>query len=86
MRACRRVAGFLGALVLGAAFYVNKPAYETLYVGLETTDLNQVSIALAEASIDFAVASDGTSIQVPVGMTGKARLLLVGAELCCAPR
>lgn len=64
------------ALVLGAAFYVNKPAYETLYVGLETTDLNQVSIALAEASIDFAVASDGTSIQVPVGMTGKARLLL----------
>lgn len=64
------------ALVLGAALYVNKPAYETLYVGLETTDLNQVSIALAEASIDFAVASDGTSIQVPVGMTGKARLLL----------
>jgi flagellar basal-body M-ring protein/flagellar hook-basal body protein (fliF) len=64
------------ALVLAAAFYVNKPAYETLYVGLETTDLNQVSIALAEASIDFAVGSDGTSIQVPVGMTGKARLLL----------
>ncbi|CCF17928.1 Flagellar M-ring protein FliF [Pseudorhizobium banfieldiae] len=64
------------ALVLGAAFYVNKPAYETLYVGLETTDLNQVSIALAEASIDFAVGADGATIQVPVGMTGKARLLL----------
>ena len=64
------------ALILGAALYVNKPAYETLYVGLETTDLNQVSIALAEASIDFAVSADGTSIQVPVGMTGKARLLL----------
>lgn len=64
------------AIVLAAALYVNKPAYETLYVGLETTDLNQVSIALAEASIDFAVGSDGASIQVPVGMTGKARLLL----------
>jgi len=64
------------AIVLAAALYVNKPSYETLYVGLETTDLNQVSIALAEASIDFAVGSDGTSIQVPVGMTGKARLLL----------
>ena len=64
------------ALVLGAALYVNKPAYETLYVGLETTDLNQVSIALAEASIDFAVGADGATIQVPVGMTGKARLLL----------
>ncbi len=64
------------AIVLAAALYVNKPSFETLYVGLETTDLNQVSIALAEASIDFAVGSDGTSIQVPVGMTGKARLLL----------
>ena len=64
------------ALVLGAALYVNKPAYETLYVGLETTDLNQVSIALAEASVDFAVGADGATIQVPVGMTGKARLLL----------
>ncbi|MCJ8520875.1 flagellar basal-body MS-ring/collar protein FliF [Pseudorhizobium tarimense] len=64
------------AIILAAALYVNKPAYETLYVGLETTDLNQVSIALAEANIEFAVGSDGTSIQVPVGMTGKARLLL----------
>lgn len=64
------------ALVIAAAIFVNKPAYETLYVGLETTDLNQVSIALAEAGIDFEVGSDGKSIQVPVGMTGKARLLL----------
>ena len=64
------------AIVLAAALYVNKPSYETLYVGLERTDLNQVSIALAEANIEFAVGSDGTSIQVPVGMTGKARLLL----------
>ncbi len=64
------------SLVIAAAIFVNKPAYETLYVGLETTDLNQVSIALAEAGIDFEVGSDGKSIQVPVGMTGKARLLL----------
>lgn len=64
------------ALIIGAAFLVNKPAYETLYVGLETTDLNQISIALAEASIDFEVGSDGKSIQVAAGMTGKARLLL----------
>lgn len=64
------------SLVIAAAIFVNKPAYETLYVGLETTDLNQVSIALAEAGIDFEVGSDGKSVQVPVGMTGKARLLL----------
>ncbi|MBW8283145.1 MAG: flagellar M-ring protein FliF [Rhizobium sp.] len=64
------------ALIIAAAIFVNKPAYETLYVGLETSDLNQVSIALAEAGIDFAVGTDGKSLQVPVGMTSKARLLL----------
>ncbi|WP_028738994.1 flagellar basal-body MS-ring/collar protein FliF [Ciceribacter selenitireducens] len=64
------------SLVIAAAIFVNKPAYETLYVGLETTDLNQVSIALAEAGIDFEVGTDGKSVQVPVGMTSKARLLL----------
>ena len=63
-------------MVLAAALYVNKPAYETLYVGLESTDLNQISIALAEASIDFVASADGTSLQVPVGQTGRARLYL----------
>lgn len=64
------------AIILFAAFYVNKPAYETLYVGLEATDLNQISIALAEANMDFEVGTDGKSVQVPTGTTGKARLLL----------
>lgn len=64
------------ALIIAAAIFVNKPAYETLYVGLETTDINQVSIALAEAGIDFELGTDGKSLRVPVGMTSKARLLL----------
>lgn len=64
------------AIILAAAIFVNKPAQETLYVGLETTDLNQISMALAEANVDFQVGSDGSSITVPAGMTGKARLLL----------
>ena len=64
------------AIILAAALYVNKPAYETLYVGLETMDLNKISIALAESNVNFQVGADGTSIQVPVGMTSKARLLL----------
>ncbi|MBM7044601.1 MULTISPECIES: flagellar basal-body MS-ring/collar protein FliF [Rhizobium] len=63
-------------LVLLAALYVNKPAQETLYVGLDATDLNQISIALAEAKINFQVGTDGTSLTVPTGMTGKARALL----------
>ncbi|MBB3393905.1 flagellar M-ring protein FliF [Rhizobium sp. BK060] len=64
------------ALILAAAFLVNKPAQETLYVGLDTPDLNQISIALAEANIGFQVGTDGSSITVPAGTTGKARLLL----------
>ena len=63
-------------LVLAAGILVNKPAYETLYVGLEKADVNQISIALAEANIDFNTGSDGGSIEVPVGQTGKARLYL----------
>lgn len=64
------------AVILAAAIYVNRPAYETLYVGLENNDLNKISIALAESNLDFEVGADGSSIQVPVGMTSKARLLL----------
>ncbi|MUZ72623.1 flagellar M-ring protein FliF [Agrobacterium vitis] len=64
------------ALVIGAAFFINKPAFETLYVGLEATDVNQISISLAEAGVGFQTGADGKSIQVQAGMTGKARLLL----------
>ncbi|TCS06911.1 MULTISPECIES: flagellar basal-body MS-ring/collar protein FliF [unclassified Rhizobium] len=64
------------AIILAAAIFVNKPAQETLYIGLETPDLNQISMALAESNIDFQVGTDGSSITVPAGMTGKARLLL----------
>lgn len=64
------------AIILGAAIYLNKPTMETLYVGLETTDANQISIALAEAGIPFETSADGTSVQVAVGKTAQARLLL----------
>ncbi len=63
-------------VIIATGLYVNKPAFETLYVGLEKPDVNQISIALAEAGVDFSVGADGASVQVPVGMTGKARLLL----------
>ncbi|MDR9812771.1 flagellar basal-body MS-ring/collar protein FliF [Rhizobium hidalgonense] len=69
------------AIVLAAALFVNKPAQETLYVGLDNPDLNQISMALAEANINFQVGTDGASISVPAGMTGKARLMLAGRGL-----
>ena len=63
-------------MVLFGTYYVNKPGYETLYVGLESTDLNQISVALSESGMDFQIGGDGTSLQVPVGQTSRARLFL----------
>lgn len=60
------VAGVVAiGFVLGAGIYVNRPSFETLYVGLERSDVTQISIALAEANVDFEVGTDGGSIQVP---------------------
>jgi len=77
--------GIVGAVsllvIMVGTYYVNKPTYETLYVGLEKTDLNQISLALAEDGMSFEVGTDGASISVPVGQTGKARLLLADRGL-----
>ncbi|PSJ63342.1 flagellar basal-body MS-ring/collar protein FliF [Kumtagia ephedrae] len=63
--------------VLGlASVYLNRPAYETLYVGLERSDVNQIGLVLGEAGIGFDVASDGTTVLVPAGRTAAARMLL----------
>jgi flagellar M-ring protein FliF len=56
--------------------WLNRPAYETLYVGLERQDVNQIGMVLGEAGIDFDVASDGTTVLVGAGNTSKARMLL----------
>ncbi|WP_173934799.1 flagellar basal-body MS-ring/collar protein FliF [Chelativorans sp. Marseille-P2723] len=64
------------ALVAGGAIYLNRPAYETLYVGLERSDVNQIGLVLGEAGIAFDVVSDGTAVLVPTGKTAEARMLL----------
>jgi flagellar M-ring protein FliF len=64
------------AVVSVAAIYLNKPAYETLYVGLERADVNQIGMVLGEAGIDFDVASDGSTVLVEAGKTAQARMLL----------
>ena len=70
------VAAAVMAIVTVAALYLNRPAYETLYVGLERADVNQIGLVLGEAGISFDVASDGTTVLVPVGKTAQARMLL----------
>jgi len=64
------------AVVTGGAIYLNRPAYETLYVGLERSDVNQIGLVLGEAGIRFDVVSDGTAVLVPTGKTAEARMLL----------
>ncbi|BCH30956.1 flagellar M-ring protein [Mesorhizobium sp. L-8-10] len=74
------IAGLVVALVLVVlgigSFYLNRPAYETLYVGLERSDVNQIGMILGESGVSFDVGSDGTSVLVPTGMTAQARMLL----------
>lgn len=74
------IMGGIVALVLAvigvASVYLNRPAYETLYVGLERSDVNQIGMVLGEAGISFDVGADGTSVLVAAGTTAQARMLL----------
>lgn len=78
----RRIAmmGGIVALVLSVitvgSIYLNRPAYDTLYVGLERSDVNQIGLVLGEAGIGFDVGADGTTVLVPAGTTAQARMLL----------
>jgi len=69
------VAVVLSVLTI-ASIYLNRPAYETLYVGLERSDVNQIGMVLGESGIDFDVAADGTTVMVAAGRTAAARMLL----------
>jgi flagellar M-ring protein FliF len=74
------IMGAIAALVIAvvgiASVYLNRPAYETLYVGLDRADVNQIGMVLGEAGIAFDVGSDGTSVLVAAGNTAQARMLL----------
>ncbi|HEV2898094.1 MAG TPA: flagellar basal-body MS-ring/collar protein FliF [Pseudaminobacter sp.] len=70
------VAALVLAIIGVASVYLNRPAYETLYVGLERSDVNQIGLVLGEAGIGFDVAADGTAVLVPAGNTAAARMLL----------
>ncbi|MBA9083446.1 MULTISPECIES: flagellar basal-body MS-ring/collar protein FliF [Bartonella] len=62
--------------ILFSSFYLTRPSYETLYIGLSRDDVNRMGVALGETGIAFDVSSDGSSIQVPVGQAEKARMFL----------
>lgn len=59
-----------------AAYFLNRPAFEPIYVGLERDDITRMGMALADAGISYDVNQDGTSILVPAGKTSRARMIL----------
>lgn len=70
------VGAALMAAILYSSFYLSRPSYETLYVGLSRDDVNRMGLALGEAGIPFDVKSDGSSILVPIGKAEQARMYL----------
>lgn len=63
-------------MILAGAIYLNRPATETLYVGLDRSDVSKIGVVLSEAGMSYDVGSDGTSVLVPTGFTGRARMIL----------
>mmetsp|Transcript_24031 Transcript_24031/g.31299 ORF Transcript_24031/g.31299 Transcript_24031/m.31299 type:complete len:139 (+) Transcript_24031:616-1032(+) len=70
------IGAFAVILIIAAGIFLNKPANESLYIGLTSDDINSIGIALSEARIDYEVGADGTSIKVAAGTALQARAIL----------
>lgn len=72
--------GLIGLTVLGAiglgAYYLSRPATETLYANLNREDVTRIGGALKDAGIVFDVNADGTAVLVAPSDTARARMLL----------
>lgn len=69
--------GFTVFLAVGfGAYYLSRPAQETLYTGLDREDVSRMGTVLKDAGVPFDVSSDGTSLLVSYGNTAQARMLL----------
>jgi flagellar M-ring protein FliF len=78
----RRIAALslIGVVVFLAvglgAFYLSRPAQETLYTGLSREDVGRIGSVLKDANIPFDVSADGAAVLVAYGHTAQARMLL----------
>jgi flagellar M-ring protein FliF len=78
----RRLAGLalVGITVFSAvgfgSYYLSRPDFETLYIGLSAQDVSRIGAALREAGITFDVNAQGNSVSVRRGQTAQARMLL----------
>ena len=58
------------------SYYLSRPDFETLYIGLNAQDVSRIGAALKEAGITFDVNSQGNAVSVRRGQTAQARMLL----------
>ncbi|MBS7537935.1 flagellar basal-body MS-ring/collar protein FliF [Ancylobacter lacus] len=65
----------LATIGLGA-YYLSRPASETLYANLNREDVTRIGGALKDAGLSFDVSSDGTAVLVAPSDTARARMLL----------
>ena len=70
------IGAFAVILIIAAGLFLNKPATESLYIGLTSDDINSIGIALSEARVDYEVGTDGSSINVAAGTALQARAIL----------
>ena len=72
--------GLVGLLVVAlvglGSYYLSRPDMETLYSGLDRTDVTRIGAALTEAGIPFDVDPKGDAILTPFSQTAPARMLL----------
>src|SRR5689334_19643745 len=66
----------VAAIVGLGAYFLSRPALETVYTGLDQQDVSRIGMALTEAGIPFDVNAEGNAILVQYGQTAKARMLL----------
>jgi flagellar M-ring protein FliF len=78
----RRLAGLgvVGLAVFAAvgfgSYYLSRPDFETLYIGLNAQDVSRIGAALKEAGVTFDVNAQGNAVSVRRGHTAQARMLL----------
>ncbi|MCB8838140.1 flagellar basal-body MS-ring/collar protein FliF [Aurantimonas sp. VKM B-3413] len=72
--------GIIGLLVVAlvglGSYFLSRPDMDTLYSGLDRTDVTRIGAALTEAGIPFDVNAKGDAILTPFSQTAPARMLL----------
>ncbi|MFP1633699.1 flagellar basal-body MS-ring/collar protein FliF [Zhengella sp. ZM62] len=63
-------------LVAGGSWFMSRPTYETLYIGLDRDDVNRMGIVLSEAGIAYDIDTKGGTFLVEAGQTSRARMIL----------